>query len=106
MTEHEHILSMLGLAARGRNLTSGEDQVLDAVRSGKGRLVIVAGDASENTKKKFHDKCTYYDVPFRLFSAKEELGHAIGRQSRTNVCVLDAGLAKKISDLIDSNKEE
>ena len=104
MTEHEHILSMLGLAARGRNLTSGEDQVLEAIRNGKGNLVIVAGDASENTQKKFRDKCTYYDVPYRLFSAKEELGHAIGRQSRTNVCVLDAGLAKKILGLID--KEE
>ena len=57
------IYSLLGLAMRGRNLVSGEFQTEDAVKKGSAMLVIVAEDASANTKKLFHDKCSYYEVP-------------------------------------------
>ena len=59
------IYSLLGLAMRGRNLVSGEFQTEDAVKKGSAMLVIVAEDASANTKKLFHDKCSYYEVPDR-----------------------------------------
>ena len=45
------IYSLLGLAMRGRNLVSGEFQTEDAVKKGSAMLVIVAEDASANTKK-------------------------------------------------------
>ena len=60
--KEKKILSLLGLAARGRNLTGGENQVLDAIRTGTARLVIIAENASDNTKKKFTDKCEFYDI--------------------------------------------
>ena len=49
------IYSLLGLAMRGRNLVSGEFQTEDAVKKGSAMLVIVAEDASANTKKLFHE---------------------------------------------------
>ena len=55
------ILSLLGLAMRGRNLVSGEFQTIDAIKSGAAMLVIIATDASDNTKKLFHNKCSFYD---------------------------------------------
>ena len=61
------IYSLLGLAMRGRNLVSGEFQTEDAVKKGSAMLVIVAEDVSANTKKLFHDKCSYYEVPAELF---------------------------------------
>ena len=73
------IYSLLGLAMRGRNLVSGEFQTEDAVKKGSAMLVIVAEDASANTKKLFHDKCSYYEVPVYEYGTKEELGWAIGR---------------------------
>ena len=47
------VLSLLGLAIRGHNLVSGEFQTENAVKSGHAMLVIVAEDASANTKKFF-----------------------------------------------------
>ena len=41
----------LGLAARAGCIPSGEFQTENAVRNGKAYAVIIAGDASENTKK-------------------------------------------------------
>lgn len=88
------ILSLAGLAARAGRIASGEFSVEKAVKTGRGHLVIVAEDASANTKKKFSDMCSYYQVPVIFMQTKEELGKAIGKEFRASVAVLDAGFAK------------
>lgn len=51
-------LSRLGLATRAGKLISGEEIVLKAIRSGEAKLVLLAGDASDNTRKKFQINAT------------------------------------------------
>ena len=68
------VLSLLGLAIRGRNLVSGEFQTEAAVKGGSALLVIVAQDASANTKKLFHDKCSFYEVPILEYGTKIGIG--------------------------------
>ena len=92
----DKVLSLLGLSARAGKIASGEFAAETAVKSGKAALVIVAEDASNNTKKLFHDKCSFYEVPFFDYGTKETLGHAIGKELRASVAVLDAGLANAI----------
>ena len=57
------VFGLLGIAARGRNVVSGEFSTQSAVKDGSAILVLVAEDASENTKKLFRNKCTFYEVP-------------------------------------------
>lgn len=90
------VLSLLGLAARGRNLVSGEFQTESAVKDGSAMLVIVAEDASANTKKLFTDKCSYYEVPVYQYGTKETLGRAIGKDVRSSLAICDAGFAETI----------
>lgn len=90
------VLALLGLAMRGRNLVSGEFQTLEAVKKGSAMLVIIAEDASANTRKLFMDKCKFYEVPIRAFGTKDELGRAIGKDLRSSLAVCDAGLAEEI----------
>ena len=90
------VLSLLGLATRARKSVSGEFSVEKAVKEGKAQLVIVAGDASENTKKQFRNMCAYYRVPIYFLCSKAEIGHAMGLEMRASVAVLDSGLAKAI----------
>ena len=96
----DKVLSYLGLAMRGRNLVSGEFQTEEAVKSGKALLVIVAEDASENTKKLFHDKCSYYEVPVYVYGTKQSLGGAIGKDLRSSLAVTDQGLAQAIEKIL------
>lgn len=91
------ILSLLGIAMKGHNLVSGEFQTLDAIRNGSAMLVIVAEDASSNTRKLFTDKCSYYKVPVEIYGTKAELGGTIGKDFRSSLGVCDAGLADVIS---------
>lgn len=98
------VLSLLGLAMRGRNLVSGEFQTLEAIKNGSAMLVLLAGDASANTRKTFEDKCKFYDVPVREYGTKDTLGGAIGKEQRSSVAVCDAGLADACIRLIDAGQ--
>ena len=94
--KHNKVLSLLGLAMRGHNLVSGEFQTVESVKTGSAMLVIIAEDASGNTKKLFKDKCSFYEVPVYEFGTKESLGRAIGKDIRSSLAVCDAGLADAI----------
>ena len=98
------ILSLLGIAMRGRNLVSGEFQTQEAVKNGSAMLVIIAEDASDNTKKLFTDKCSFYEVPVQQYGTKEELGKAIGKDLRSSIGVCDAGLADAIIKRLEEEK--
>ena len=75
---------------------SGEFQTVEAVRSGTAWLVIIAQDASANTKKLFKDKCSFYEIPVYEYGTKEDLGRAIGKDLRSSLGVCDAGLAAAV----------
>lgn len=90
------VLSLLGIANRGRNLVSGEFMTEKTTKSGKAFLVIVARDASDNTRKMFFNMCQFYKVPYFEFGTKEELGHSIGKEMRASLAVTDEGLANAI----------
>jgi ribosomal protein L7Ae-like RNA K-turn-binding protein len=97
-------MSMLGIAAKGRNVVSGSFAVEKAVKTGKAYLVIVSAEASDNTKKMFTNMCTFYEVPIVFYGMKEELGRAIGQQMRANLAVTDSGLANSILKLLETVK--
>ena len=90
------VLSLLGMAMRGRNLVSGEFQTLEAIRRGSAMLVIIAEDASDNTRKLFSDKCSWYEVPIAFYGTRESLGRALGKDFRSSLGVCEAGLADAI----------
>ena len=90
------IESLLGLCMRAGRLASGEFAAEEAVKAGIACLVIVATDASANTRKLFHDKCSFYEVPCVVYGTKESLGRCIGKEMRASIAVLDEGFAKSI----------
>ncbi len=94
--------SLLGLAMKAGKLVSGEFLTEKAVKSGKASMVIVAADASDNTKKMFTDMCTYYKVPLYFWGKKEDLGAAIGRDYRASVALTDAGFRDAVVKQIES----
>ncbi|TFB23172.1 YlxQ family RNA-binding protein [Filobacillus milosensis] len=93
-------LNLLGLAFRANKVSLGEDAILNDIRSGKATLVLIANDASSNTRKKFSDKCNSYNVPYRIVGTRAEISHAIGKEDRVAAAVLDEGFTKKFLQLI------
>jgi len=93
LKERDKIIGMLGLAERAGKLVTGESKTLEAIRSGKALICIVAADASANTKKLFHDKCAFNRVPIYEYGTKISLGHA-------SMVVSDENFAKGINNLL------
>ena len=96
----DRVLGMLGLAQRAGRLVSGEEMTINAVKDGSAMLVIVADDASENTKKLFTDKCGFYEVPLILYGTKDTLGRAIGKIERSSLALNDKGFAEVVKKLL------
>ncbi|BAB06133.1 YlxQ family RNA-binding protein [Halalkalibacterium halodurans] len=94
-------LSLLGLAARARQLLTGEEQVVKAVQNGQVTLVILSSDAGIHTKKKLLDKCGSYQIPVKVVGNRQMLGRAIGKHERVVIGVKDAGFSRKLAALID-----
>lgn len=93
---------MISMATKAGKTASGEFCTEREVKSGGAALVIVAGDASDNTKKKFKNMCDYYHVPICFYKDKDTLGHAMGKQFRASLAILDEGFAKGIRKNMDT----
>lgn len=103
MENNKKILNLLGLATKAGMTASGEFMTEKSIKDGRAHLVIVSSDASENTRKMFLNMCTYYEVPIYIFGSKEELGHAIGKEMRASLAVVDAGFSKALVKQIKLN---
>jgi ribosomal protein L7Ae-like RNA K-turn-binding protein len=77
-------------------VSSGEQSVEDAVHKDKARLLIVAEDASANTRKKMRNMAAYFEIPLIVLGTKEELGHCVGKNYRSMLAVLNQGFAESI----------
>ena len=89
-------LSLLSLATKAGKTKSGEFLTEKAVKEGDAYLVIVAADASDNTRKRFQNMCDFYKCELLIYGTKEELGKAIGKEFRASVAVLDENFATAI----------
>ncbi len=104
--DENKIYSLLGLCQKAGKIVSGEFSVENAVKSGKARLVLISSDASDNTAKKFRDKCEYYGVPQFTFGEKDKLGHAIGKEVRTSIAITDNGFAKTLQKNLELEEQD
>ena len=92
----DKVLSMIGMSARAGKVLSGEFAVEKGVKTYKAYLLILAADASDNTKKKFKNMCEFYEVPLIEYATKDILGGAIGKEMRSMVAITDEGLADAV----------
>ena len=88
---------------RAGALITGTDLVLNGVRSGKVKMVLMDALVSENTFKKVTDKCKFYNVSYIKADAGVDLGLAIGNSSRKIIGITDQKFVKALEEKL--NKE-
>ena len=89
-----NILSLLGLSLRGGRLAVGEEPVEAVARARDARVLLLAADAAEGTRRRCEHfaqagDCLWLQLPF----TKAELGRALGRTAVAIAAVTDVGLA-------------
>lgn len=99
-------LKFFGLIRRAGKLTVGCDPVADSMRKGEAKLVVMANDISENTKKTVLKNAKAYGVHTIIVSCtKEELSFSVGKLAAV-VSVDDEGFAGSLLKKLADDKEE
>ncbi|MHB1485470.1 MAG: L7Ae/L30e/S12e/Gadd45 family ribosomal protein [Saccharofermentanales bacterium] len=99
----DRVLGLIGLATKAGKVMTGAQACETAIKNEKAGLVILAADASENTKVPITRLCGYKGVTLREFSDKESLGRYTGSPYRAVMIIKDPGFADKILEMIDEN---
>jgi len=94
-------LNLIGLAYKAQKISLGEDTIVKDIQSKRAKLILIARDSSNNTKKKLTDKCHSYHIPYEIIGSIDELSHAIGKENRVAVAILDEGFANRLRQLIN-----
>ena len=79
-------------------LSYGEVACEGAVKGKKAKLIIIATDASENTKKNFKNSASFYNIDLIEYGNKQELGFALGKDQRSVIAILDDGFASRLKE--------
>lgn len=93
-------LNMIGLSKRAGKLLSGATLCEKEIKSKRARLLLIAGDCSENSMDKFVSMAKFYSVPYAVFSTRSELGKYSGGGEKSVLAVLDEGFADAIKKLL------
>lgn len=88
--------SFLGIGQKANIIKAGEYKAEEAIKFKKCDLVILAEDASDNTKKKFKQLTKTNNIEFLIYGDKETLGNALGKNYISIIAVCD----KKFSDTL------
>ena len=97
-------LNLLGLCKKAGRLELGDTPCSQAVAEKNSRLVILASDISEGTRRRTEFFCEVHQA--RILSlpfTKDELGKIVGRKSVAQASITDAGLA--LSFVLSLQKE-
>ena len=95
----DKIYSMLGLCMKAGMLAYGSDMCEEKIRYNKIYMIIVAQDASNNTKQKFLNLCDE-DVQYEEYGTIDEISHCIGKSNKAVIGIMDENFSKKIKLLL------
>ncbi len=92
------VMSYLGFARKSGNVVIGSDGAENAARRGDAKVVILAADASERTKKQVSDKCASFNVPIvRDLLTGDEIASCTGKRMTVSAAaVTERGLSEAI----------
>lgn len=97
--QNTSILGLLGLAIRARKARGGATVAEMMIRSDKARLVLIAQDSSESTKRLFKRLAERHGIPLLEQHTQDEYGQSLNGAPRAVLVVLDrhfaAGMIKK-----------
>lgn len=102
--EQNKVLRLLGLATRAGKIAFGTESTIDTINKEKAKLVIVAEDSADRTKRNIMRIAEENKVPVRVYGNIENLSKSIGKENKAIVCIKDSNFSKEILKIIDGGE--
>ena len=93
------ILGLIGLSARAGKICFGTDSTKQEVEKRKAKLIIVAENSSDRTKRKFIQLCEKNNIPILIYSNIDDISKAIGKENKAVIGIKEENLAKEIEKI-------
>ncbi len=92
----QKIYNQIGLAYSAKKVVLGTDNIIDAMRRGRAKLVIIGSSASIGTQKMIQDKAKTngIDVMMLVESEDKNLSKALGNKKVKVLAITDNGFKK------------
>ncbi len=100
MKINARITSMLGMSYQARKIIIGEDALRRAIRKNKVKLLIIAEDASDNTKKRFTNIAKHYGITYHIYFTKYDFSKCLGGKYSSVLGIIDRNFTNILDKLI------
>ena len=87
------VTNLIQLAYRAGKVAKG-DSLLVSIQKSQAKLVVVSSLCGQNRMKKIQDKCTYYNVPYRV--VEPSILDDVSYKKMSAIAIVDSGFAKAI----------
>lgn len=101
MTNKQRVFGLLGICTKAGKIVFGSEATLEAIQKRKVKLVIVAEDAAERTKRNFESICTQKEITCINFGKIDEISKAIGKENKALLGIKDKNLSNEIMKIIN-----
>ena len=101
---NNRLLGLRGISAKAGKVVSGSDACYEQIQQKKVKLIIIAQDASEKTKKNYMFYGNKYNVPVVIESTIDELSKAIGKKNKAIIGIKDFNLSTEIQKIINGGE--
>lgn len=102
--EQNKALRMLGLAMRAGKISFGTESVIDTITKKRSKLVIIANDASERTKRNIKKIANEHNIKMKIYETIETLSKSIGKENKAVISINDINFANEILKIINGGE--
>lgn len=96
MINQNKVCGLIGLATRAGKIVFGTEACMSAIQKKKIKLIVIAADAAERTKKNFRDICYKDQVSIIEILTIEELSKSIGKENKAVIGISDSNFSEEI----------
>ena len=99
MSNHK-IEGLLGLCMRAGALSFGNDACMELIQKKKVKVILIAEDAADRTKRNFTFCCNQNQIPICFYGKIEDLSKAIGKTNKAIFGIRNQSFAFEIKKII------
>lgn len=104
MINQTKLCGLIGLAMRAGQVAFGTDSCLEQINKRKAKLIFLANDASERTKKIFKEKCEEEHIQLCEEITIQDLSKCIGKENKAVIAIKDINFAKAMQKIINGGE--
>ena len=100
MINYQKLYGLIGLATKASKLVAGTDACIESIENKSVKLILIAQDASDRTKKLLKEKSKNFNIPICEICEIETLSRACGKNNKAIIGIKEKGFAESIKKIL------